>query len=177
MNGADCCQAIKRDPRLEGTAVVLITSEGKDEDRRRCLQAGCDDFLTKPLDRKLFLEAAHRLLPAIDRREKRIGCRLNVKYRALGVTRSGYVANLSQRGLYMACDFEMKKDAELDLIFALPEPDGSIIQAKGRVAWLNTREMRLQPSLPVGFGVQFVSLPDDVGDNLCRYIDAQPSIT
>ena len=74
MNGADCCRAIKKDPQLRSTSVVLITSEGKDADRQLCLDAGCDDFLTKPLDRQIFLAAARKLLPSIDRRHQRAGC-------------------------------------------------------------------------------------------------------
>lgn len=173
MNGADACIAIKKDKRLKATAVVLITSEGKDADRRICLEAGCDQFLTKPLDRHVFLEAARRLLPTIDRRDRRISCRFNVKYRAFGLTLSGFVANLSKHGLYLGSDFAVEQDATIDLIFALPEPYGSIIQTKGRVAWLNTKEVRLKPSLPLGFGVEFVGLPDQAAQALGRFIEQE----
>ena len=174
MNGADSCRAIKGNRQLQDTAVVLIASEGKDTDRQLSLEAGCDRFLTKPLDRNAFLEAAHSLLPAIDRRDRRINCRVNVKFRAFGLTLSGFVVNLSQHGLYLGSDCSVERGAMIDLIFALPEPDGSIIQTKARVAWLNTKESRLKPSLPFGFGLEFVSCPDEAARTLARFIEQQP---
>jgi uncharacterized protein (TIGR02266 family) len=173
MNGADCCRALKEDRQLNSTRVVLITSEGKDADRSLCLAAGCDDFLTKPLDRNVFLEAARGLLPSIDRRDNRIDCRLKVKYRAFGVTLSGFVVNLSRQGVYLATDYEVGKGAMLDLVFALPEPHGAIIQTRGRVAWVNSKKVRLKQSLPEGFGVEFVSPSEETAGDLARFLESE----
>lgn len=175
MNGAECCKAIKQDRQLEGTKVVLITSEGKESDRLLCLNAECDGFLTKPLDRQIFLDTARQLLPAIDRREVRASCRLNVKYRAFGVTLSGYIANLSQSGAYIVTGSEVAKDAEVDLIFALPEPGSLIVQTRARVAWLNSKKTRRKPSLAEGFGVEFVALPEEAARKIGRFIESENS--
>jgi two-component system, OmpR family, alkaline phosphatase synthesis response regulator PhoP len=175
MNGADSCVAIKKDPTLHSTAVVLIASEGKEADRRLSMKAGCDDFLTKPLDRHLFLEAARKLLPTINRRDRRVPCRFNVKYRAFGVTLSGFAVDLSQHGLYLATDFGLQQGTELDLIFALPEPYGTIVQTKARVTWLNSKDTRLKLSLPFGFGVEFLSLGDEAEKNILSFVENQPN--
>ncbi|HEY5512266.1 MAG TPA: response regulator [Geomonas sp.] len=177
MNGADCCRTLKEDQQLKSTRVVLITSEGKDADRSLCFAAGCDEFLTKPLDRSIFLETARSLLPAIDRRDNRIDCRLKAKYRAFGVTLSGYLANLSQHGVYLATDYDVEKGAVVDLIFALPDPNGAIIQTKGRVAWLNTKKARRKQSLPEGFGVEFISPSEETAHNLARFLESEMRIT
>ena len=177
MNGADCCKALKKDQQLKATSVVLITSEGKDEDRSLCLAAGCDDFLTKPLDRHVFLEAARKLLPAIDRRDKRVACHIKVKYRAFGVTLSGYISDLSQNGIYLATEHHLERGAILDLIFALPEPQGGIVQLRGRVAWLNTKRARHKESLAEGFGVEFLTPTDETTRELARFIDGELKIT
>ena len=176
MNGADCCRAIKKDPGLS-SAVVLITSEGKEADRQLCLAAGCDDFLTKPLDRVVFLEAARKLLPAIDRRDRRGNCRFNVKFRAFGITLSGFTVNMSQNGLYLAADVEVEKGTQIELIFALPDPIGAIIQTQGRVAWMNTSKSRRKETLPEGFGVEFVSLPDEAREQVGRYLESLEAST
>jgi len=177
MNGADCCRALKEDPQLKSTKVILITSEGREADRSLCLASGCDDFLTKPLDRHIFLESARRLLPAIDRREKRVACHLKVKYRAFGVTLSGYIINLSQNGVYLATDHNLEQGAVVDLIFALPEPHGGIIQLRGRTAWLNSNQAGQTQSLPNGFGVEFVSPPEETSSELARFIKGEMNIT
>ncbi|GFO64969.1 response regulator [Geomonas paludis] len=169
MDGADCCRAIKKDPHLS-SPVIMVTSEGKEADRRLCLEAGCDDLLFKPLDRAIFLHAARKLLPAVDRRDRRGSCRFNVKFRAFGLTLSGFSVNLSQNGLYLAADMELEQGTELELLFALPEPSTAIIQTKGRIAWLNTSKARRKNSLPEGFGIQFIGISDEDRELIDRYV-------
>lgn len=171
MNGADCCREIKSDNRLS-TSVILITTEGKEEDRQLCLRAGCDGFLTKPLDRHVFLEAARKLLPAIDRRDLRVNSRLNVKFRAFGLTLSGFASNLSQNGMYVTADVELEEDATVEIIFALPEPFGAIIQTRARVAWQNSSKTRKKPSLPPGFGLEFLSIDEGAREQIGRFVDS-----
>ncbi|GFO58282.1 two-component system response regulator [Geomonas silvestris] len=176
MNGAECCRAIKKDPQLRETNVIMITSEGKDADRRICFEAGCDDFITKPLDRNVFLETARKLLPAIDRRDKRVACHLKAKYRAVGATLSGIVLNLSQHGAYLATNHEIEHGSILDLIFALPDPYGSIIQLRGRAAWLNTKTTRRKSTMPEGFGIEFLAPDENTLKDLARYVESEPGI-
>lgn len=177
MNGAECCKAIKQDPELSSTPVVLITSEGKDADKFTCLSAGCDHFLTKPLDRQVFLAAARKLLPAIDRSERRMACRLRAKFRVFGITLSGLLLNLSHNGAYLATDHELEKGATVELIFALPEPNGAIIQTTARVAWLNTKKSRNKPTLSEGVGLEFQGTPDEAAKKLSRFIESNLSFT
>src|SRR5689334_6862148 len=56
MDGPTCCAAIKADPELSSIPIVMVTTAGREEDEARCRQAGCDDYLTKPIDRQVFLE-------------------------------------------------------------------------------------------------------------------------
>ncbi|GFO67083.1 two-component system response regulator [Geomonas limicola] len=177
MNGAECCRAIKQNPHLRETKVILITSEGRDPDRRICFEAGCDEFITKPLDRNIYLETARKLLPAIDRRDKRVACHLNAKYRAFGVTLSGIVLNLSQHGVYLATNHDMAEGSIVDLIFALPDPYGSIIQVRGRVAWLNTKTTRLKDSIAEGVGIEFLTPDENTTRDLAHFVESEPGIT
>jgi two-component system, OmpR family, alkaline phosphatase synthesis response regulator PhoP len=177
MDGAECCKAIKKDPALSGITVVLITTEGNEAGRQLCLEAGCDEFMTKPLDRHLFLEAARRLVPGIDRREKRVECRVKLKFRTFGITFSGVTADVSRNGLYLASTLDIDRDAEIDLVFALPEPVGTIIHTRGRVAWLNTAKSRKKVSLPEGFGVEFLSISEEAARELDRFLDLELTAT
>jgi len=55
LNGLDACRALKADPRTHLVPVVLITGLLEREDRIAGIAAGCDDFLTKPVDLEQLL--------------------------------------------------------------------------------------------------------------------------
>jgi len=50
MDGFDVCRQIKKNPKTTHIPVVMITALGGRDDRAAGLQAGADDFLTKPVD-------------------------------------------------------------------------------------------------------------------------------
>ncbi|HLW90862.1 MAG TPA: PleD family two-component system response regulator [Roseiarcus sp.] len=50
MDGLEVCRRIKGNPATAHLAVVLVTALDQPSDRLRGLEAGADDFLTKPID-------------------------------------------------------------------------------------------------------------------------------
>jgi DNA-binding response OmpR family regulator len=66
VNGFDACRAIKQDLGLPGTYVVMLTAKGQAYDRQRGLEAGADDYLTKPFDPDELLALARRALKLDD---------------------------------------------------------------------------------------------------------------
>jgi CheY-like chemotaxis protein len=56
MSGFDATRALKRDPILREIPIIALTAAAMAGDRERTLAAGCDDYVSKPIDRPLLLQ-------------------------------------------------------------------------------------------------------------------------
>jgi DNA-binding response OmpR family regulator len=57
----EICKLIKADPELRGIRVIILTAKGQELDRRDCMSAGADDYLTKPFSPREVLERVRAL--------------------------------------------------------------------------------------------------------------------
>ena len=65
LSGLDVCRALKSHPRTAATVVLLISALSTEQDREAGLQAGADDYLTKPIRPAVLLERVRSLLGAL----------------------------------------------------------------------------------------------------------------
>jgi DNA-binding response OmpR family regulator len=56
MDGLDVCRAIKEDESLRDIPVFLVTARAMVQERERGLEAGADDYITKPFANKFLIE-------------------------------------------------------------------------------------------------------------------------
>lgn len=61
-NGIEVCAAIRADPSIAGTRVVMLTAKGMDRERKRGIRAGADEYITKPFSTRDVLERVRHLL-------------------------------------------------------------------------------------------------------------------
>jgi two-component system alkaline phosphatase synthesis response regulator PhoP len=61
-NGFEVCRTIKQELALTGTYVVMLTAKGQAYDRQQGLEAGADEYVTKPFDPDELLATARRAL-------------------------------------------------------------------------------------------------------------------
>ncbi len=54
LTGDEVCHRLKADPATRGIHIVILTARGQEEDERRAMETGADEFMTKPFSpRKL----------------------------------------------------------------------------------------------------------------------------
>lgn len=71
IDGYQVCKLIKANKHaMKKTAVVMLTSRSSPFDKLRGSLAGCDEYLTKPLDEDRLLEVIAKFLPSSRKREK-----------------------------------------------------------------------------------------------------------
>ena len=62
MTGYEATRALKADPATATIPVVALTAQAMRGDEEQAREAGCDAYLTKPLDTQAFRETLRRLL-------------------------------------------------------------------------------------------------------------------
>ncbi len=50
MSGDVVCKFVKNNASLKGIKIIMVTSKGEEEAKQRCLAAGCDHYVTKPIN-------------------------------------------------------------------------------------------------------------------------------
>ncbi|HEX9953186.1 MAG TPA: response regulator [Rubricoccaceae bacterium] len=64
LTGFDVLAAVRADARWSALPTIALTAHASPEDRRRCLAAGFDDYLSKPVLRGPMLETVANLIAA-----------------------------------------------------------------------------------------------------------------
>ncbi len=62
MNGFDVCQALRADPDLGATRILMLTAKGRDTEVSKGLGLGADGYMTKPFSTKELLAEVRKLL-------------------------------------------------------------------------------------------------------------------
>ncbi|SFC24843.1 Response regulator receiver domain-containing protein [Polaromonas sp. OV174] len=62
MDGWEATRRLKADPDMREIPVIALTAHAMEGDRQRALDAGCDDFDTKPIELERLLAKIEALL-------------------------------------------------------------------------------------------------------------------
>lgn len=66
MDGLEATRRLKNGPQTGSIPIIALTAHAMVGDREKALDAGCDDFDTKPVDMGRLLQKIRALLPAED---------------------------------------------------------------------------------------------------------------
>jgi len=103
MDGVDVCRRVRRCPALEDVYLILLTSRGDEEYVVEGLQAGANDYVTKPFNR-------HELLARVRVGERMVGLHAELAARARELAALATVDVLTGLGNRRA--FEARLEAE-----------------------------------------------------------------
>jgi len=60
IDGLELTRRIKADPATRDIAVIAVTAYAMKGDREKALEAGCDDYVTKPIDTRTLPQVIER---------------------------------------------------------------------------------------------------------------------
>jgi two-component system, chemotaxis family, chemotaxis protein CheY len=183
MNGFEFLQTLRKNPRHERIPVLVISSEGREQEVSRALALGAKSYLTKPFpprDLPRLVAATirvptrrakpaparqrERLLPASGR--PRVSCGEPCDIVVTDRLWHGLLWNLSVGGAYLVVSVPFRVGDAVRLKFSLPGERASIA-CDGRIAWVNpplraAGSGSVATQLPAGCGLEFGRI--DPGD-------------
>ena len=62
LDGIEVCRTLKGNPKTSGIPIVMVTTKGEPEMVQKAFQAGCDDYITKTLDKMELLSKVNMYL-------------------------------------------------------------------------------------------------------------------
>lgn len=65
LSGLEVCRRLRREPRLAGVRIVMLTAAAQQDDIARGLAAGATHYLTKPFSPVRLLSLVQGLLPRV----------------------------------------------------------------------------------------------------------------
>jgi CheY-like chemotaxis protein len=148
-------EALKKLPEVNPSLLLLdlympgmVTAAGKDEEIRKCLDAGCEDYITKPVQKKLLIEKVKRLLGTVKARtEERKPFSLQVQVRGDGQQLVATAKDLSRNGIFLSSKGSMAPGTVVELRLSLPG---------GRDVVLIGKVKRIQDGPDGGMGIYFI---------------------
>lgn len=172
MDGPTCCRTLKANPLTRGIPVIMVTTAGREQDELLCHAAGCDDYITKPINGKIFLDKGRKCLADFERRSRRYSFTTDVEFLKDGELRYGITTDISKGGIFMAVPHDGMPDDPIDLSFSLPhDSENLLVAARARVAWENRASAPIKPNYPVGVGIEFTDIDPELVIMIEKFFD------
>ena len=62
LSGFEVCEQLKNDPKTKGIMILMVTALSELGDIERAVAAGCDDYLSKPVNKLELLKRVENML-------------------------------------------------------------------------------------------------------------------
>jgi len=166
MDGAAACAEMRKVPALQATPIIIMSATGTQQNRERCMKAGCTEFVAKPEKPDELLGMVARILAIKNRESKRITVVFNVTGTHASRQVIGQAKDLSQGGLLLETSTAIVVGSVLELEFYLPGTR-SQVKVKAKVV----RAVK-GPEGANQAGVEFVNLSQADQEAILDYVTA-----
>ncbi len=61
-DGYEVCRAIRANPDWQDVRIIMLSAKGREIDRRKGLELGADDYITKPFSTREIVARVHEIL-------------------------------------------------------------------------------------------------------------------
>jgi CheY-like chemotaxis protein/Tfp pilus assembly protein PilZ len=174
LDGHAVCRAIRQDPALESTPLIMLLSDSSAQAHGAAIRAGANDCLAKPLERSSLVDRVARFLQ--DTRVRglpRIDTELPVTLTSGRAEGAGTVRNLSGGGAFVETDLPLACADEVGLHFQLPDSTLAL-RPSAQVVWRRNRYEAMPE--PDGVGFRFIELDAQSARALDDYVYERTSL-
>jgi len=166
INGDDVCRILKSDPETKDIPVIIVTMDSKLGSKERCIEAGCDGFIYKPINKDVLIATVEEHLAIRKRNFRRVPTRLQCDVRIKDVDVSALIYNISQTGAFIAMDTVPELGEKHELEFTLPGADEPI-KTQAAVRWTGS----IDKEGPPGVGFVFITIEERERELIRAFID------
>lgn len=161
MKGDECCRVVKSDPSVKDIPIIMLANSWEKNAKERCIDAGCDDFISKPVNKARLYASIKRYVNIVERSQMRTPCNSEVSLSTDSGNSPGSLNNISEGGMFIRSADPLKVGAELDAVFKLNRL-GDLMKISGTVVRVVHNKAENSSISAAGMAVKFNDAPDEV---------------
>jgi CheY-like chemotaxis protein len=165
LRGDQVCQELRKDERTKDVPVIIVSTSSKNEDIDLCYKAGCNDYLTKPVQPEIVLARAAALLAIPHRAHRRLPVNFRVDGEAPPLTFTGFSRNLSMSGISVEAEQVLEQSAKLRIWLPVLE-DHSMVEVMGEVVRSEFDKKRGRNV----YGIRFIDISKPAEDAITQFL-------
>ncbi|PLX99600.1 MAG: hypothetical protein C0623_08860 [Desulfuromonas sp.] len=139
IDGDEVCRRLRKTAKWKALPIVMVTAAGRRNEVEKCLQSGCDDYVTKPVSKQELIEKVQRLLGKVKARKaprETVGLPVHLECEAWSGT--VWARDISRNGIFLETTIEFKINDIVNVTLDLPGDRQMLLI--GKVARLATED-------------------------------------
>ncbi|MBE9504959.1 MAG: response regulator [Proteobacteria bacterium] len=169
LSGEECCKRLKANVDAKDIPIIITVARGNERDMKKAVAAGCDDYVSKPVDKIDLLRKIKQLIDLVAREEARFPIYSKLTYDDGKKVYDGEAYFISRGGMFINGPNLLPVGSSLSLRFSISSAE-ELIEAEGKVAWKTENEETIPAHVTTGMGISFVHISDEGKEAIEAYI-------